>query len=243
MASPQSSASWSPDDLHDEATRHRDRLTSADDLSALPERVTSRLRTGKALRDICKKYSIPDDFSPVLAGDLSSCSQPLPGSVCLYVEALDAGLRLPLHPFFGTVLSHFGIAPGQLAPNGWRALAGFAVLSHLAGEAPSLAVFRYFFALCKLGQTQNKLYSFRSKDAVGLLFGKLNNNIKGWKGDFFFLSSSAPWPCPVQWGESLPDSPPSSRHSPAKREAWRLNCCVFAAIARLISPRISTSAT
>lgn len=201
MASPQSSASWSPDDLHDEPTRHRDPRTSADDISALPERVTSRLRTGKILRDICKKYSIPDDFSPVLAGDHSSSSPPPPGSVCVYVDALEAGLRLPLHPFFGTVLSHFGLAPAQLAPNGWRALAGFVVLSHFAGEAPSLAVFRYFFALCKLGQTQNKLYSFRSKDAVGLLFGKLNNNIKGWKEEFFFLSSSAPWPCPVQWGE------------------------------------------
>ncbi|KAM0918532.1 hypothetical protein ACQ4PT_009035 [Festuca glaucescens] len=184
---------------HLTTTCHRDPRTSADDISALPERVTSRLRTRKTLRDICKKYSIPDDFSPVLAGNLSSCSQPLPGSVCVYVDALDAGLRLPLHPFFGTVLSHFGVAPGQLAPNGWRVLAGFVVLSHLAGEAPSLAVFRYFFALCKFGQ--NKLYSFRSKDAVGLLFGKLSNNIKGWKGDFFFLSSSAPWPCPVQWGE------------------------------------------
>jgi hypothetical protein len=114
----------------------------------------------------------------------------------VYVDALEAGLRLPLHPLFGTVLSHFGVAPGQLAPNGWRALAGFIVLSHFAGVAPSLAVFRYFFALCKFGN----FCSFRSKDASGLLFGKLNVNIRGWKEEFFFLSSSAPWPCPVQWG-------------------------------------------
>ncbi|CAM0913035.1 unnamed protein product [Alopecurus aequalis] len=109
-------------------------------------------------------------------------------------------MRLPLHPFFGTVLSHFGLAPGQLAPNGWRALAGFVVLSHYAGEAPSLALFRYFFSLCPFPPHQ--LYTLRSKDAAGLLFARMGaNKYKGWKEEFFFLSSPAPWPCPVEWGE------------------------------------------
>jgi hypothetical protein len=141
-----------------------------DDDSALPERVISRLRTQKTLGDICKKYWIPDDFAPVLAGDLSSCSPPPPGSVCVYVDALEAGLRLPLHPLFGTVLSHFGVAPGQLAPNGWRALAGFVVLSHFAGVAPSLSAFRYFFSLCPF--PPHRLYTIRGKDAAGLLLNR-----------------------------------------------------------------------
>ncbi|CAM0913034.1 unnamed protein product [Alopecurus aequalis] len=205
MASSRTSASWSPDDLLDQPTRGRAPHASADgsdddDVRALPERVTSRLRTKKTLRDICKRYSIPEDFAPVLAGDHSSCSPPPPGSVCVYVDAMDAGLRLPLHPFFGTVLSHFGLAPGQLAPNGWRALAGFVVLSHFAGVAPSLAVFRYFFSLCPFPPHQ--LYTLRGKDAAGLLFARMGTNkYRGWKEEFFFLSSPAPWPCPVEWGE------------------------------------------
>ncbi|KAM0899744.1 hypothetical protein ACQ4PT_021094 [Festuca glaucescens] len=179
MASSRTSASWSPDNLLDEPTRGRVRRTSAegssDDVSALSERVTSR--------------------------DLSSCSPPPPGSVCVYVDALDAGLRLPLHPFFGTVLSHFGLAPGQLAPNGWRALAGFVVLSHFAGVAPSLAVFRYFFSLCPF--PPHRLYTIRGKDAAGLLFARMGaNKYRGWKEEFFFLSSTAQWPCPVEWGEA-----------------------------------------
>jgi hypothetical protein len=118
----------------------------------------------------------------------------------VYVDALDAGLRLPLHPFFGTVLSHFGLAPGQLAPNGWRALAGFVVLSHFAGVAPSLSAFRYFFSLCPF--PPHRLYTIRGKDAAGLLFARMGaNKYKGWKEEFFFLSSAAPWPCPVEWGE------------------------------------------
>jgi hypothetical protein len=205
MASSQTSASWSPDELLDEPTRSRAPRTSADDggeddVSALSNRVASRLRTQKTLRSICKKYSIPDDFTPVLAGDLYSCSPPPAGSVCVYVDALEAGLRLPLHPFFGTVLTHFGIAPAQVVPHGWRVLAGFVVLSHFAGVPLSLAVFRHFFALCAV--PPHGMCTIRGRDAAGLLFARMPSTcVRGWKEEFFFVQSSAPWPCPVEWGE------------------------------------------
>ncbi|XBH59355.1 hypothetical protein VPH35_080638 [Triticum aestivum] len=194
------SESWSPDDLLDKPTRDRAPRASAadadddpDDVSA--ERVTSRLRKPGALRALCKRYSVPDGFAPVLAGDRSSCSTPPPGSVCVYLDSLDAGMRLPLHPFFAAVLSHFGLAPGQLSPNGWRAMAGFVALSRSAGVDPSLAVFRHFFALCPF--PPHGFYTLRGKDADGLLFARIRAKfVKGWKEDFFFLASSAPWPCP-----------------------------------------------
>ncbi|XBI07762.1 hypothetical protein VPH35_135616 [Triticum aestivum] len=200
------SESWSPDDHLDEPTRDRAPRTADadggdddhDDVSA--ERVTSRLRRPGALKALCKRYSIPDGFAPVLAGDRSSCSTPPPGSVCVYLDALDAGMRLPLHPFFAAVLNHFGLAPGQLSPNGWRAMAGFVALSRSAGVDPSLAVFRHFFALCPF--PPHGFYTLRGKDADGLLFARIRAKfVKGWKEDFFFLESSAPWPCPVEWGE------------------------------------------
>uniref|UniRef100_A0A453QW30 Transposase (putative) gypsy type domain-containing protein n=1 Tax=Aegilops tauschii subsp. strangulata TaxID=200361 RepID=A0A453QW30_AEGTS len=173
MAYSWNSASWSPDDL-DEPSRDG----GNDHVSVPHERVTSRLRNRGTLEKICKKYSIPDSFTPIAAGDLSMWSPPPPGSVCVYVESLSIGMRLPLHPFFGTVLSHFGLAPSQLAPNGWRALAGFVVLSHLAGVEPSLAVFRHFFAVCLC--KPHIFYSFRGKDAAGLLFARVNCKIRGW---------------------------------------------------------------
>ncbi|KAK1604641.1 hypothetical protein QYE76_028314 [Lolium multiflorum] len=119
------------------------------------------------------------------------------GSVVVYADALEAGMRLPLHPFYVMVLSHYGIAPGQLMPNGWRALAGFVVLSHFTGVPPSLAVFRHFFSLCGF---PHKHYSFSGNDGVDLLFRQPNLKNPGWKEEYFFLSSTAPWPCPVQWG-------------------------------------------
>uniref|UniRef100_A0A453QW16 Transposase (putative) gypsy type domain-containing protein n=1 Tax=Aegilops tauschii subsp. strangulata TaxID=200361 RepID=A0A453QW16_AEGTS len=109
-------------------------------------------------------------------------------------------MRLPLHPFFAAVLNHFGLAPGQLSPNGGRAMAGFVALSRSAGVDPSLAVFRHFFALCPF--PPHGFYTLRGKDADGLLFARIRAKfVKGWKEDFFFLESSAPWPCPVEWGE------------------------------------------
>ncbi|KAM0904001.1 hypothetical protein ACQ4PT_018303 [Festuca glaucescens] len=196
-------SSWSPDDLLTDATRVRaPRARADDDYDVSPWRVASRVRSEETLRAICRKYSIPDGFTPVLAGDRSPRAPPPPGSVCVFVDGLEAGMRLPIHPFFAAVLDHFGIAPGQLAPNGWRALAGFVVLSHFAAVPPSLAVFRHFFALCAF---PHKLYSFRGKDAAGtgLLFNPMKTTNAGWKKEFFFLSSSAPWPCPVQWGKAF----------------------------------------
>lgn len=110
-------------------------------------------------------------------------------------------MRVPLHGFFCDVLAHFGIAPTQLAPNGWRIMAGFLVLCHSAGVPPSLAVFRYFFLLCVLNHKDRGCYFFRSRDTSGLRFKGMPSFIKDWKNSFFFLSSPAPWPFPVKWGE------------------------------------------
>jgi hypothetical protein len=70
-------------------------------------------------------------------------------------------------------------------------MAAFVALSRSAGvHQPSVVVFRHFFSL-------------HVAKAKGLYcFTGLPDSIKGWKKGFFFLkSSSAPWPCPVLWGE------------------------------------------
>jgi hypothetical protein len=116
----------------------------------------------------------------------------------VYAHALESGLRFPLHPFFSEALSHFGLAPGQLTPNGWRVLVGFVVICRSAGVPPSLAVFRHFFSV------GTRFWSFFvSKKGAGALFTGLTHSKsdREWKRGFFFLTSSQPWPCPVHWGE------------------------------------------
>ncbi|KAL5224218.1 hypothetical protein ABZP36_010857 [Zizania latifolia] len=176
---------------------------------SVAERLASSLRTQHAVDALCEKYSVPREFTARPAGDLlRACSPPPPRAVCVYAHALEAGMRVPLHDFVCEVLGHFGLAPSQIAPNGWRIMIGFIVLSHHAGVPPSLAVFRHFFSLCffKL----KGWYCFRGKDTAGVLFTSLPKSNKGWKESFFFLASPAPWPCPVRWGE------PPSKNSTAE---------------------------
>ncbi|KAI8555710.1 hypothetical protein RHMOL_Rhmol05G0195900 [Rhododendron molle] len=47
---------------------------------------------------------------------------------CLYVGALEGGLRLPFPTVVRDVLRFLGLAPGQIVPNSWRFLIGCAAL-------------------------------------------------------------------------------------------------------------------
>ncbi|CAD6337507.1 unnamed protein product [Miscanthus lutarioriparius] len=165
------------------------------------ERVASYLRSQKSVHALCEKFGVNTKaFTPIPAGDRRACSPPPAGSICLYADALEAGMRVPLDPFFCEVLSHFGVAPSQLSPNCWRILAAFLALSRAAGvQLPSVPVFLHFFALRVL--KVKGLYCFSPKDAAGVVFTGLPDKIKRWNERFFFLKSSAQWPCPVLWGE------------------------------------------
>ncbi|KAM0918536.1 hypothetical protein ACQ4PT_009039 [Festuca glaucescens] len=126
--------------------------------------------------------------------------------MCVYAPALEAGMRVPLHGFFREALAHFGIAPAQLTPNGWRMMTGFLALCRSDGVPPSLAVFRYFFLLSMVSKSQKKgWYFFRSRDSSGLRFTGMPSqgsiSFRHWKREFFLLSSPEPRPCPVEWGE------------------------------------------
>ncbi|KAK1604675.1 hypothetical protein QYE76_028348 [Lolium multiflorum] len=163
------------------------------------ERYASSLRTQRVVDALCKKHGIPTAYTAQLARHRRACTPPPERSVCVYAHALEAGMRVPLPGFFSDVLTHFGLAPSQLAPNGWRILSGFVVLCHRAGVPPSLAVFRHFFLLVKF--KLRGWYFFRGKDAAGALFAGLPKSNKKWKDKFFFLASPEPWSCPVHWGE------------------------------------------
>jgi hypothetical protein len=172
---------------------------------SVAERFASSFRTQESIDAVCRKYGVPGDFSAILpGGHHRACSPPPPGTICVYAQALEAGMRVPLHGFFCEALAHFGVAPSQVVPNGWRVMAAFVVLSHLAGVPPSLPVFRHFFSLC--AHKLKGWYWFRGKDSAGALFKGLPHSLKGWKEEFFFLRSPTPWPCPVKWGEPSKNS-------------------------------------
>ncbi|KAL5211360.1 hypothetical protein ABZP36_022207 [Zizania latifolia] len=175
----------------------------------------STLRTQESLAGIRAKYCVPEGFGLHPAGATQAACSPPPAPargvrggaagavpICVYAQAFAAGMRLPMHPFVSDALAHFGIAPSQLAPNGWRVLVGFAVLCHFRGVgAPSLPVFRHFFTMAPLPKGKG-WYSFRARESVPALFTGLPSSIKAWKEEFLFVSPppGAPWRCPVRWG-------------------------------------------
>jgi hypothetical protein len=171
-----------------------------------PEEFASFLRTQDEVDAICNEHGVPKEFTARPAGNLRANSRPPPGAICVYSRALEAGMPVPLHGFFREALAHFGLAPTQITPNGWRIMAGFLVLCRSVGVRPSLAVFRRLFLLSNARQSQG-WYFFRSRDrdSSGLRFTGMPNpnwiSFKYWKQEFFFLSSPEPWPCPVEWGE------------------------------------------
>uniref|UniRef100_A0ACD6A5K6 Uncharacterized protein n=1 Tax=Avena sativa TaxID=4498 RepID=A0ACD6A5K6_AVESA len=165
------------------------------------ESIVSVLLTQSEVDALCEKHGVPKHLTARPAGDLPVCSAPPPGCLCVHAPALEAGMRVPLHGFFCEALAHFGVAPAQLTPNGWRIMAGFLALCHSAGVPPSLAVFRHFFALSVVNSREKGWYFFRSRDKSGLRFAGLPTPSQDWRKRFFFLSSTEPWPCPVEWGE------------------------------------------
>ncbi|KAM3207993.1 hypothetical protein ACQJBY_062964 [Aegilops geniculata] len=171
------------------------------DLRLTAEEFVSVLRTENEVNAVRKKYDIPagDQSTALPAGDLRASSSPPHGAICVYAHALEAGMRLPLHPFFVEVLTYFNLAPTQLTPNSWRIMAGFLVLCRSADVPLSLAVFRRFFLLHH--KHEIAWYFFKSRRGSGLRFTGLPDSIKGWKSGFFFLHSTTPWPCPVEWGK------------------------------------------
>uniref|UniRef100_A0A0E0JYX3 Transposase (putative) gypsy type domain-containing protein n=1 Tax=Oryza punctata TaxID=4537 RepID=A0A0E0JYX3_ORYPU len=194
----------------------------------------STLRTQESLAGIRARYSVPEGFGLHPAGANQAACSPPPVTprggrggaaaaavvpICVYAQAFAAGMRLPLHPFVSDALAHFGIAPSQLAPNGWRVLAGFAVLCHFRGVgAPSLPVFRHFFTLAPLPKGKG-WYSFRARESVPALFTGLPSSVKAWKEEFLFASPppAAPWRCPVRWG--TPSKEATSDPALTEREA------------------------
>ena len=112
---------------------------------------------------------MPKEFTARPAGDLRANSTPPPGAICVYAGALEAGMRVPLQGFFREVLAHFGIAPAQVTPNGWRFMAGFLVLCQAAGVPPSLAVFLLFFLRAAGSSSEVRLLSSPPGPAAMLL--------------------------------------------------------------------------
>ncbi|URD94659.1 receptor-like serine threonine-protein kinase [Musa troglodytarum] len=108
--------------------------------STLDERMVGILR---------RRYDIPEEYSLSAPEAGQRAFDPVPKGFALTADALEAGLRLPLHPIIVSCISLWRISPSQITPNSWRYLVAFLGECHYANIAPTRNLFLSCFRLFK----------------------------------------------------------------------------------------------
>ena len=143
--------------------------------------------TEEDLKEITAAYHVHPDNLPLLPEPNQFVHEPPEGYTGVYLHHLRAGLRFPLHNFIKAVLAHYKVHLIQVTPNGFRKMMCFLLICKLLGISPTVDLFRQFYAASPSGDW---LSFSKRKDAVELCLG-LSSSIKNWKGEFFFVKSSA----------------------------------------------------
>ncbi|RZS16332.1 hypothetical protein BHM03_00048299 [Ensete ventricosum] len=109
----------------------------------------------EALESIRECYSIPEGYAHRAPSPEQRTYQPQPSEISLSVDALEAGLRFPLHPTIVKCLRWWRISSSQMAPNSWRYLIAFLGECREAGIVPNRTL---FFACFRLYKSQGGYY-------------------------------------------------------------------------------------
>ncbi|RWW37137.1 hypothetical protein BHE74_00057787, partial [Ensete ventricosum] len=125
-------------------------------------------------------------------GDLAEKANSDAPGLCISVDALEAGLRFPLHPLIEECLRWWRICPSQVAPNSWRYLIVFLGECQGAGIILTRDLFMACFRLCK------SRGGYYLTTQVGFRVSVVPFNNKGWKSRYLFVSDSV-WGFRLDW--------------------------------------------
>ncbi|XP_065004127.1 uncharacterized protein LOC135636366 [Musa acuminata AAA Group] len=156
--------------------------------------------SGSSLEKLRERYYIPEEFVLVAPDPGQRSYDPVPRGFALTQDALEAGLRLPLHPLIVSCLSLWRISPSQVTPNSWRYLVAFLGECYYANITPTRNLFLSCFRLLK--GPGGYFVSARTGFRVG---GAPSSN-KGWKGRFFYVSWPRDWGFGVRWAVRVIDN-------------------------------------
>ncbi|RRT37696.1 hypothetical protein B296_00056770 [Ensete ventricosum] len=146
---------------------------------------------------IRKLFSIPDKYALHAPQPRQRSYHKYPDGFSLFVDALEAGLRFPLHPVIGECLSRWRVSPSQIAPNSWRYLITFLGECRGSGIIPSRDLFLSCFQLCKGhgGYYLTARAGFRVEAAP--------SNNKGWKSRFMYISHPQGREFGLEWSQAF----------------------------------------
>jgi hypothetical protein len=123
------------------------------------------------------------------------------GKVTLTERMLMAGVRLPFPKIVREVCAFLGVAPSQIAPNGWRYVVASSILwRQVLGTKMDAA---QFFSIYRPSTKDGAVELRVRQDPIFIYLDqrKYGNN-KGWREQFFRVSGE--WECPSQ--SVIPDS-------------------------------------
>ena len=146
--------------------------------------------SGDDLPGIREKYAIPEGISLRVPSVNERACSAIEGETCIYVGALEGGLRLPIPVVVREILSHFKLSPGQLTPNAWRTLIGCAVLFSACTDGKkslSLRAFQHVYSLKESPNANGWWYFSKREKGLDMVKGLPSSN-KAWKDKFFFVS-------------------------------------------------------
>ncbi|RZS12147.1 hypothetical protein BHM03_00043545 [Ensete ventricosum] len=103
----------------------------------------------ESLASIRKCFSILNEYVLHTLGPGQRSYHSCPGGFSISIDALEAGLRLPLHPVIGECLGWWWISPGQVAPNPWCYIITFLREYKGSGIVPTWDLFLSCFRLCR----------------------------------------------------------------------------------------------
>ena len=148
-------------------------------------------------------FSLPSSYQLKAPKDMKTVSQnPYHDHLFVYVDALKAGLRFPLHLFIIEFLNSSNLTNTQLSPNSWAILSAFIILCRLLEIKASVGVFRSFYVI-RLNR-DNGFCTLYARIGCGL-FGNAPTSWKVWKYGFFTIPPPELgfWPIKTQWSGSF----------------------------------------
>ncbi|KAL4580962.1 hypothetical protein LXL04_017168 [Taraxacum kok-saghyz] len=141
--------------------------------------------TSDNLVEIRENFKLSAALKLELPSENQTIKTPPEGYVGIYHQFLKAGLRFPVFDFLKTVLSHYKLHIAQLAPNSFRKIICFVMLSRALGVTPSLILFRHFYVTLNTGDW----VSFTRRQGVDDIGDCFPSSIKNWKPEFLFVDA------------------------------------------------------
>ncbi|KAL4579807.1 hypothetical protein LXL04_015974 [Taraxacum kok-saghyz] len=141
--------------------------------------------TDDDLSEIKENFKMDPTFKVVVPTADQTIKMAPEGFVGIYHQFLKVGLRFPVFGFLKTILSHYNLHIAQLAPNSFRKIICFVMLSRALGIQPNLTLFRHFYVTLNAGDW----VSFTRRQGVDEICDNLLSSIKRWKPEFLFVDA------------------------------------------------------